>query len=186
MEWQRVKWSEAGQILALLQSKERPEAAKLLPEAYFAQLVHDRRLDEAVKFLALALPRLETVAWAARVVREVDTGHDAETPEGNALKATLLWLQDPVESRRRAAYDAAQAANPASAEAMAAMAAFYSGGSIAPPDCDPQPAPHDVAGRFAAVAILLAAAACENAEAVLETALHNGDVLAREGLKSDA
>jgi hypothetical protein len=186
MEWQAVKWSEAGQILALLKAKETPEAARKSPEVYCAELVRDGRLDEAVKFLALALPRLEAVAWAARTVRDIDTGHGADTPEGDALKGVLLWLQDPIESRRRNAYDAAQACDPASAEAMAAMAAFYSGGSIAPPDCEPLPAPHDTAGRFAAVAILIAAAQCEDSDAVLAKALGDGARLAKEGLKSPA
>lgn len=182
MEWQRVKWSEAGQILALLKVKAAPDTARKPPELYYADLVRDGRFDEAVKFLALALPRLEAVAWAATTVR--DCGHDADPPEAEALKAVLSWLQDPAENRRRTAYDAAQACDPASAEAMAAMAAFYSGGSVAPPDCEPLPAPHDSAGRFAAVAILIAAARSDDGDAVLAKALKDGERLAQEGLAS--
>ncbi|HEY0302001.1 MAG TPA: hypothetical protein VGC36_11730, partial [Rhizomicrobium sp.] len=143
-QWPRVKWSEAGQITRLLGWA---DAGAAPPAAHFAELKNGARYAEAVKFLALALPRLETVAWAARAVRDTAPGSAPGTPEATALKTALLWLQDPVETRRRAAFDAAQAADSASAEAMAAMAAFYSGGSIAPIDCEPLPAPPDAAGR---------------------------------------
>lgn len=186
MEWQRVRWSEAGQVTAQLGWREPPEAASQPPAVYFAKLKAQKRYGDAVKFLALALPRLETVAWAARAVRDTEPAAEPGSPEANALKAALLWLQDPVEGRRRAAHDAAQACDSASAEALAALAAFFSGGSIAPPDCEPLPAPRDAAGRFSAGAILLAAARSKDMDGALENILQRGEVLAAEGLKDNA
>lgn len=183
-DWPRVKWSEAGQIADLLGWKDAAAGAKT-PAAYFAALTGQARYADAVKFLALALPRLETVAWAARTVRDTEPVPAPNTPQAAALKAALLWLQDPVEGRRRAAQDAAEAAG-GGAEAMAAMAAFYSGGSIAPPDCEPLPAPRDAAGKFSAGAVLLAAARSPDEDAALRAALKHGEMLAIEGLTDGA
>jgi hypothetical protein len=182
MQWTRVKWSEAGQITALLSSRPAGEGDGLAPAEYFAGLLAAARYDGAVRFLALALPRFETVAWAARIVRDMARPAAPDQPETLALKSALLWLQDPVEGRRRSAFDAASAARPNSPEAMAAMAVFYSGGSVAPPDCQPLPAPREAAGRFAAGAILLAAARDPDMSGALRRALALGETLA-EGVE---
>lgn len=176
MEWSRVKWSEAAQITALLGRAD--EGRDMAPARYFARLMSAGRLDDAVHFLALALPRFESVAWAARMVRDISGPERAGESEAAALKSALLWLQDPVETRRRAAFEAAEAAPSDSAGRMAALAVFYSGGSIAPIDCQPLPAPREAAGRFAAGAILLAAARAPDMEAALRKALASGEALA--------
>ena len=184
--WRRVKWSEAGQVLAVLGVKEpfRAEASQP-PEAYFNSLVAAGRYAEAVKFLGQALPRLEAVGWAARVVRDIEPKDlDRARPEAKALRAALFWLSDPTESRRRAASDAAEGCDQTAPEVMAALAAFFSGGSISPPDCPPLPAPRDAAGRFAAGAVLLAAARRPDMEASLLAALNQGAVIAAEGLEA--
>ncbi len=80
----------------------------------------------------MALPRYETVGWAARVVRDLGAGGERPRADADALKATLLWVQDPTEPRRRGAFDAAQLADMSCAERLAALAAFLSGGSMAP------------------------------------------------------
>ena len=127
----------------------------------------------------MALPRLEAVAWAARAVREIAPARAG--PEADALKAAMLSVNDPSETRRRAASDAATGVT-RRAGRMAAMAAFYAGGSIAPPDCEPLPAPRDAAGRFAAGAVLLACAGVEEMDRALEVCLASGEALARSGL----
>jgi hypothetical protein len=184
--WPRVKWSEAGQIAAILGWKEPEATARLPPADYFARLKSEARYGDAVKFMAQALPRLETVAWAARAVRDIEPAAAPDSAEASALKSALLWLQDPVEGRRRAAFDAAQAADSASPEAMAAMAVFYSGGSIAPENCEPLPAPREAAGRFSAGAILLAAARNADMNEALRKLLSQGEALAMRGLNETA
>lgn len=178
MQWTRVKWSEASQITALLRGRATRDGEGMAPSDYFPLLVSAGRLGDAVQFLALALPRFETVAWAARVVRDMAQPAAPEDPEAAALKSVLLWLQDPVEGRRRTAFDAAQAAAPNSPQGMAAMAVFYSGGSVAPSGCPPLTAPPDAAARFAAGAILLAAARNPDMDATLRQALAAGEKLA--------
>lgn len=173
-----MKWSEAGQIIDILKWKEPDGARATAPAAYYKTLVDQGRLDDAVCFLAQALPRHEVVTWAARTVRDLAPA-SVEPEAQSALKAALLWVQNPAEARRRAAFDAAQAADSCSPECLAAMAAFYSGGSIAPPDCEPLPAPRHAAGLFASGAIRIAAARSANPKSALRSALQAGEAFTR-------
>jgi hypothetical protein len=177
-DWTRVKWTEARQVTNLLgwpaRAGDPPEDGQ--PDRYFAALRQAGRGAEAVEFLAQALPRWEVIAWAARCVRDV--APPPRGPEADALKTALLWVQDPTEARRRAAEAAAAACAPESPARMAALAAFYSGGSVAPPDAEAVPAPRDAAGRFAAGAILIATAAAADIDAALDACLDAGAVIA--------
>lgn len=146
------------------------------PRAYFDALRAAGRDSDAVEFLSQALPRWEAVAWAARSVRDLSSPGDEA--DARALKAALLWIQDPTEERRRAAQVAAEDAEPDSPARLAALAAFYSGGSIAPADAEILPAPRDAAGRFAAGAILTVAARSDDMDAALAASLGAGSAIA--------
>jgi hypothetical protein len=185
--WARVKWTEAGQIAELLDGGLDPgEHSGATPKAYFDVLKGDGRLQDAVLFLGQALPRYETAAWAARAVRDLRSGHVGKPADQDALNAALLWVKDPGnEQLRQAAYGAAQLAGHDSAERMAALAVYFSGGSIAPPDCPPVPAPKQVAGRLAAGAVVLAAIDCEDQTDALGRALALGERFATVGLGAD-
>lgn len=184
-EWARVKWTEAGQIAQLLRwDDDLGEDARAAPAAFFGRLRQAGRLADAALFLGQALPRYETVAWGARVVRDLRRDGAGRGPEADALKAALLWVQDPSEARRRAAFDAAQRARDDSPERMAALAAFFSGGSMTPADCPPVPAPKEAAGRFAAGAVLLAAARAPDQARALDQALDTGAAIASLGLEA--
>jgi hypothetical protein len=188
MQWRRVKWTEARQVSAILGWPEEEAAAALTspPREYFLALRSAGRDADAAAFLGQALPRLEAVAWGARSVRDLRENVRKDSAEAAALKAALLWVQDPSESRRRACFDAAMAADGASAEALAAMAAFYSGGSVAPPDNPPVPAPKDAAGRFASGAVLVAAAGAPDMAAALARCLDAGEAMASAGITAGA
>jgi hypothetical protein len=173
--WTQVRWTEAGQVTALLGWPRSAEDAKA-PEVFFDDLRAQGRDDEAAMFLGQALPRFEVVSWAARTVRDLTPVE--RSPDGDALKAALLWLQDPSEIRRRAAFDAAQLAGDTAPQRLCALAVFFSGGSLAPENLQPVPAPKEVAGRFAAGAVLAAASASGRRTEALEQALKLGEALA--------
>lgn len=177
-EWSRVSWTEAGQVTRVLGWKETTETEALPPAEYFDRLKSQGRLADAVSFLAQSLRRFDAVSWAIRIVRGFEPAPDPETAEGAALKTALLWLQDPSDERRRTAFQAARAAN--GAEAMAAMAVFFSGGSVAPAQCEPLPAPPETAGRLAAAAVRLACIRTSNQKDALLAALAAGERLARD------
>jgi hypothetical protein len=185
-DWNRVKWSEASQVLDLLGDVEGlPEAGAASPAAYFEQLRAAGRLAEAARFLAHALPRLETVAWAARTVRDLPAppGKSRRVDE-LALRAALFWVGDPTEHRRQAAFEAAMACDDPSPEQQAALAVFYSGGSIAPPELQPVHAPREGVHRCASGAVLLAAVRSGNMNGALARALDTGAAIAARGLEA--
>lgn len=184
-DWIRVKWSEASQVIDTLGPNWKSEDAEgaLPPQVYFESLRKAGRHADAARFLSQALPRLEAVGWAARVVRDLTPeGADRTSPEARALRAALLWISDPTEFRRRAAYDAASQAKNTTPEYLAALAAFFSGGSIAPEHSAAVPAQREAAGRFAAVAVISAANRTADKRAAYDLALDTGADIARQGL----
>ncbi|HEY4031379.1 MAG TPA: hypothetical protein VGM25_13600 [Caulobacteraceae bacterium] len=189
-DWPRVKWSEASQVLDLLGdagAADLPKADGVLPAAYFEQLRGAGRLADATQFLGHALPRLEAVAWAARTVRDLPPADGkADRADELALRATLFWIGDPTENRRYAAYNAAMACRVGSAERLAALAAFFSGGSIAPAELAPVHAPKEASNRFAAGAVMLAAGRTADMTGALAKALDAGVIIANRGLEPAA
>jgi hypothetical protein len=105
----------------------------MTPGQFLDLLVERRLFEDAIRFLAHALPNREAVWWAVLCIREV-TGPAPPEPVVAALRAAEAWVQDPADEVRRAARGAAKAAGPSSPAAMAATAAFQSGGSLGPPD----------------------------------------------------
>lgn len=142
-----------------------PEAKALVtadasPSAFLGLLEERGLLIDAIAFLARALPKREAVWWACMCIRET-MPPDAEEPVRAALSAAEAWVYRPVEERRRAAMAAAEAASYESPESWAAMAAFWSGGSMAPPEAPIVPPGDDLTAHAVASAILLAAVRSE-------------------------
>jgi hypothetical protein len=78
--------------------------------------------------------------------------------ESDALELALKWAAEPTEENRRAAGTAAEATNFDGAASWMAVAAFWSGGSLAPPDLpEARPGP-ELTARAITGALLMAAA----------------------------
>ncbi len=174
--WKHVKWTEAGQVTAIL-GWPASEKDSVEPESFFDALRAEGREHEAAMFLGQALPRFEAVTWAVRSVRDL-VAPDAARGDADALKSAFLWLQDPTENRRRAAFDAASTPGDTSPQRLCALAVYFSGGSLAPDNLQPVLPPKDAAGKFAAGAVLSAAAASERRVEALNAALDLGEALA--------
>lgn len=175
--WTRTVWTEAGQIRAILGWPSEPDDIDP-PETVFARLRQAGRLAEGARFLGQALPRFEAVRWAIRDVAQL---RPVMPPgPGAAFDAASAWLHDPSDARRRAAHAAAARLTRPSAGGLCALAAFASGGSVAPPDKPPVPAPKAAAGKFAAGAVLLAAVESGRFETWLADALQHGEAAARD------
>lgn len=131
------------------------EGMATVPEALVV-LEQQGQWIAANRILGQALSVREAVWWACVCARLAPD--PAATPADlAALQAADAWVRRPSDDLRRAAMAAAQAAGARSPEALAAMAAFWSGGSIAPPDAPeilPEP---QVCGVTVASAVLLAA-----------------------------
>jgi hypothetical protein len=121
-----------------------------------SRLVAAGALVEASRLVAHALPRREAVWWACMCGRAVpDEGERAL--DSTALLAAEHWVRKPDDLARRAAMEAAQGAAFQSAEAWAAVGAFWSGGSMAPPGQPDVPPGPQLTGLAVAGAVLLAA-----------------------------
>jgi hypothetical protein len=136
-------------------------AATLLREdltpGQFLDLLAGRQLfEDAIGFLAHALPNREAVWWAVLCIRD-DAGSAPPEPVVAALRTAEAWVRDPSDENRRAARGAARAAGLGSPAAMVATAAFLGGGSLGPPG-GPEVLPSEYsAARSVANAVSLAA-----------------------------
>ena len=112
--------------MALMRPDQKP------PE--FVSLLMDNKLyPDAVRFLAHALPKREAVWWGWMSARRAAGDHPPPKIKA-ALEATEKWIAQPNEENRRAAHAAAQVAEFSTAAGCAGLGAFFSGGSMAPPE----------------------------------------------------
>lgn len=126
-------------------------------------LVADGKTPEAFRVMAVALPPREGVWWAwvsARHATQLAArGGEPAPPLTAALAAVEQWIANPDDNRRRAAWNAGQAAGLETAAGCAASAVFFTSGSVAPPDVTPVPPPAGIDRLLVGTAVALAAAA---------------------------
>ncbi len=134
----------------------RLEEAEELP-AFIDGLREGGLHEQAIAFLAQALPPRQAVGWAWVCAREVH-GEAAPAEVEACLEATRGWIQDPADDLRRAVFEAADAAGMDTPAGSAALAAFFSGDSLAPPESEPVPPPEELVGRTVAGSVHIAAA----------------------------
>ena len=138
-----------------------PEAAQLAtpgvtPDRFVDAMVEKAQLIDAVRYLANALLQREAVWWACLAARAA-LGSARRPSDIDSVTAAEAWVYKPTEENRRAAMTKAQATKFDTPSAWAAVAAFWSGGSMAPPDVPIVPPPPFLIGRAVAGAIMLAA-----------------------------
>lgn len=129
-------------------------ACRAVPEALDHLLKSDLLL-EAARLCAHALPPRERVWWATRCALATSTA-DLPDLDQQARGLAEEWVRRRTDETRRAGMDRAISAGCTSPEAWAAVAAFWSGDSMSPPD-QPKvpPAPH-LPGTAVAGAVILA------------------------------
>ncbi len=137
------------------------EAGSLLkdgqaPQEYLALLMEQGHLKDAIRFLAHALPKREAVWWAWVCARRAAGAAPAPKIK-ESLEATERWIAQPNEDNRRIAMSAAEAADVATAAGCAGMAAFFSGGSLAPPGAQAVPPGAYLTAKAVSGAVTLAA-----------------------------
>ncbi len=135
------------------------------PAAFLEQLLSEKKLNDAVHFLAFALPKREAVWWACLCTR-LELINPVPPPNLAALEAAEAWVYRPTEDTRRAAMACAQATKFDSPSAWAAMGAFWSGGSMAPAELPAVPPAAHLTGVAVAGAVTLAAV--QNAPALAD------------------
>jgi hypothetical protein len=119
---------------------------------------------DAARFLAHALPKREAVWWACLAARAALGDEPPETLR-QAVETAEAWVYRPNEDNRRAAMGAATAAGSDNPASWAARGAFWSGGSLTPPDAPVVPPGETLIAQAVAGAVCLAAVQREPARA---------------------
>lgn len=182
--WTGVKLTQARQVQALIDPASPESWADETVSAAdaFHALKAAGEAGDAVDFIAHALPRLEALAWAARVLDDEARERPPVMRDRQALDHVLRFLGDPDDAKRRACMAAGDAAGERAPERLLAMAAFFSGGSISQPELPPVLPPPETAGRLAGTAVRLAAHRSGEPERVLGHALALAERVAEQGL----
>lgn len=132
----------------------------LPPREFIGRLLGAKRHVDAVRFLAHALPRRECVWWAWVCARKA-AGAEPPLPIKSALDATERWIVQPTEDHRRQTLVFGEAADFGSPAGAAALAAFMTGGSLAPPNAPVVPPGEFMTAKAAAGSVTLAAVVAE-------------------------
>jgi hypothetical protein len=144
---ERAKLGEA--VKALLKDEHGPRQ--------FLELLIGKELFlDAIRFLAYALPKREAVGWGCLCVRH-SLGTEDAAKISEAHVAAERWVSNPEEGNRRAAKAAADKEGLESPSTFLALAAFFSGGSIAPANLEPVAPPDHATPQLVAGAVMLSA-----------------------------
>jgi hypothetical protein len=132
----------------------------LHPLDFVALLMEQALFGDAVRFIAHALPKREAVWWGWVCARRA-AGENPQPKIKAALDATERWIAQPNDDNRRLAMAAAQKAELGTAAGCAGLAAFFSGGSLAPPDAPPVPPGEFLTAKAVSGAVIFAAVSRE-------------------------
>jgi hypothetical protein len=162
------------------------EGKKLLqsqhkPHEYLSALTGAGQHPDAVRVLAHALPRREGVWWAWATAKRA-SGAEPAAPIKAALDATERWIAQPTEDNRRNAMARAEAIGFDTPAGCAALAAFLSGPTLAPPHIEQAVPPPEYGAAKAIAGAVLISAVIEPDKAVekMHAALLQGlDVVAK-------
>ncbi|MFO0880184.1 MAG: hypothetical protein U0840_22780 [Gemmataceae bacterium] len=136
-----------GPALALL----KPEQS---PREYLVALLQAEMYPQAIRFLAVGLPRREGIWWAALFLLWAGAGK-LHSDDARALKAIMHWVIEPDEATRKATGEFMRTGVPSG---HLARAVFNTGGSLNPPRYpvrppNPQATPRAITSTITGVAL---------------------------------
>jgi hypothetical protein len=154
----KVKAATAAEICARFDVKDDARALLregMTPREFVEALSAKKQYIAAIDFMAHALPPREAIWWGCLCFQHA-FGNDLPAPDRAAAKAAVEWVLHPGEEPRAAARAPGETAGPSSAAGSLALAAFQTGGNVAPPKAPAMsPAPFAPA-KAAATAVKLA------------------------------
>ncbi len=133
---------------------------ELSPAQFLESLIAGQHFIDAVRFLSRILPKRESTWWACLASRKT-LGESPKEEYVNAVEAAERWVYQPSEENRRHCQTAAENTAYDHPASWAAMAGFWSSGSMAPADVPAVPPAEYLTGRAVAGAVMLAAVLTE-------------------------
>jgi hypothetical protein len=128
------------------------------PREYLDKLLAAGHASDVVRFLGYVLPKREAIWWVWVCARKM-AGPAPAPVVAAALDAAERWIVQPNDATRRAAFQAAEAADIGTPAGCAGVAIFFSGGSIAPPNAPEVPPLDSMTAKAVVNGITLAAVA---------------------------
>lgn len=125
------------------------------PEDFLRALHEAGNRRDLLATLAMILPKRQAVWWACLAARLLAPAKGS--PQAKAVNAAESWVQTQNDEAREAAEAGADALDQEGAAAWAALAAFWSGGSIGPRGQAPVPPASHLTGTAVRSALLMTA-----------------------------
>lgn len=134
------------------------------PDELIEELANQEKYQDALRLRAYLLEKRQAVWWGCGCLRE-ELGSPLAADQADAVDASAAWVADPDESNRRQAEAKAEAANFSGPGATLALAAFWSGGSLAPAGAPDVEADERLTSQGVAAALITAAYAGDPTQA---------------------
>jgi hypothetical protein len=155
----KLKAAKASEVCQHFDIKE--EVRKYLengpsPGEFIDLLLADKHYAAAIGFMAHALAARDAVWWGCLCLRHA-CGSELAPAEEAACKAAVQWVLDPTEDNRAAAQAPGEKAGLGTPAGGLAMAATWTGGSLAPPSAPKVPPGPFVPAKAIAGAVVLTA-----------------------------
>lgn len=151
--------AELAALAGLSEVAQRWVQPELSGRALFHRLRAEKLWTDALKLWPHLVDKRAAVWWGCLCVTQARENPSAESTAETALGAAVRWVQNPCEETRRAAGAAAEPAGRLTTPpGCLAMAAFWSDGSMTPPELPCVPPPPHVTAVVVAGAVLLAGA----------------------------
>ena len=120
-----------------------------------AILVEKELFRDAIRLIAHLLPKREAIGWGCLCVRHILASQkDKALPDVQV--AAERWVSAPNEENRWAAKQTADKEDPKTPSGLLAMAVFFAGPSMAPPNLQAVPPPEHATAEVVAGAVVLA------------------------------
>ena len=131
----QLRLDTAEQLLMIIPAEEGVRehvSAGLSTTDFITQLISADLLIDAIRYLAIALPRREAIWWALATHRTLSIDQENSPPEIKAWELVEDWVYNPTEENRAQAQGIAETLDYLTPGSYGAMAVFWSGGSMVP------------------------------------------------------
>jgi hypothetical protein len=141
-------------------AKVSDEAKALLTDqtatkAFLGLLVEKELFPDAIRLVAHLLPKREAIGWGCLCVRH-SLASQKDKPLPPVQLAAERWVSAPSEENRWAAKEGADKEDPKTPSGLLALAVFFAGYSMVPPNLQPVPPPDHTTSEMVAGAVVIA------------------------------
>jgi hypothetical protein len=127
---------------------------ELSTKQFLGLLIEKELFQDAIRLVAYLLPKREAIGWGCLCVRHI-LASQKDKPLPNVQMAAERWVAAPNEENRWAAKQAADQEDPRTPSGFLALAVFFAGPSMAPPNVQAVPPPDHITSEIVANAVIL-------------------------------